>query len=105
MLAEEVHVRYGLRVQFDVLRLDTGTGSSSAGQIRAVHVVKRGQSTSPKQRIVRVVAGLAMVRGRDQRGRDDYLPNDSRFWRRVHRLGWHQRQVTESERPTQSPQV
>lgn len=105
LLAEEVRVRHGVRVQCDLLRPDAGTGKAAGRIVRALHVVEHGQPIRPEQRVVRVVARLAVDRRRDQRGRHRHVPDDSRFWRRVHRLGRHQRQVSESERPTESPQV
>lgn len=41
LLAEEVQVRYGVRVQLDVLRPDAGTGNAALRQVRAVRVVER----------------------------------------------------------------
>jgi len=105
LFAEEIRVRHCVRVQLDVLRPDTGTDGASGRQVRAVHVVELWQPVLPEHRVVRVVHGLAVDRRRDQRGRDHRVPDDPRIRRCVHRLGRHQHQVPESERPAQSSQV
>lgn len=104
-MAEEAGVRHGVRVQLDVLRPDAGTRTAAGRRVRALHVFQCRQPIRPEPRVVRVVARLAVDRRRDQRGRRGHVPDDPRFRWRVHRLGRHQHQVSESERSTESTQV
>jgi len=62
LFAQEVRVRHGVRVQFDVLRPDSGTGNTIGRQVRSVHVFERRKSDAQEQRVFRAVARLAMVR-------------------------------------------